>query len=260
MKNDNNDLKQLLRKIAGVVTIFALLTGCEKDKVESEVTIVTGTGDITAKVNEFRQVLGSQLNSTPGAVGGRREVNWDGVPADLLNKPLPGNFFNTIGTNVPPTRQRGLVYSSGVDNFQVSNDGFKGVNSETADAFAPFSGSHTFANVNTNLWKVEFQVPGEATPATVRGFGLVFSDVDVANSTFVEFFNGTESIGKFFAPVHDASSNFSFLGVHFKNQEVTHLMVGHNGTLAEGGADISDGGKKDFVVFDDFLFDEPVKQ
>ena len=260
MKNNHTDLKQLFRRIAGVVTIVTLLTGCEKDKVENDATVITGTGDIVAKVNEFRQVLGSQLNTTPGAVGGRREVNWDGVPADLLNKPLPGNFFNTIGSNIPSTRQRGLVYSSGVDNFQVSNDGFKGLNSETASAFTPFSGSQVFANVNSDLWKVEFQVPGEVTPATVRGFGLVFSDVDVANSTSVEFFNGAQSLGKFFAPVHDASSNLSFLGVYFKNQKVTHLMVGHDGILAEGGADVSTGGKKDFVVFDDFLFDEPVKQ
>lgn len=260
MKKNPSNLTQLLGIVAGVVTIFTLSTGCEKDKKENDVTVVTGAGDITAKVNEFRQVLGSQLNTTPGAIGGRREVNWDGVPADLLNKPLPGNFFNSVGTNIPPTRQRGLVYSSGVDNFQVSNDGFKGVNSATSDAFTPFSGSHTFASVNSDLWKVEFQVAGEATPATIRGFGLVLSDVDVANSTFVEFFNGTESLGKFFAPVHDATSNFSFLGVYFKNQTVTHLMVGHNGRLAEGGADVSTGGKKDFVVFDDFLFDEPVKK
>ena len=260
MKNDQLGLARLVRKMAAVLTIFTLVTACEKDKVENDVTVVTGSGDINAKVNEFRQLLGSQLNTTPGVIGGRREVNWDGVPTDLLNKPLPGNFFNTIGTNIPPTRQRGLVYSSGADNFQVSNDGFRSLNAETASAFTAFSGSQVFANVNSDLWKVDFQVPGETTPATVRGFGLVFSDVDVANSTFVEFFNGTESLGKFFAPVHDASTNFSFLGVHFKNQKVTHLMVGHDGKLAEGGADISTGGKKDFVVFDDFLFDEPVRQ
>jgi hypothetical protein len=260
MKNNHSVLKQLIAKLTGVIAICVLLAGCEKDKVENDVTVITGTGDITSKLNEFRQVLGPQLNTTPGAVGGHREVNWDGVPPELLNKPLPGNFFNTIGTSVPPTRQRGLVYSSGIDNFQVSNDGFVSVNASTAAAFAPFSGSQIFANVGSDLWKVDFQVPGEALPATVKGFGLVFSDVDKPNSTFIEFFNGTESIGKYFAPVHDASSNFSFLGVYFKNQKVTHIRVGHDGSLAEGGADVSAGGQKDFVVFDDFLFDEPVRQ
>ena len=109
---------------------------------------------------------------------------------------------------------------------------------------------------------MESRFPGSGSTyaATVSGFGIVFSDVDVPNSTFIEFFNGTVSVGKFFAPVHDATSNLSFLGVHFKNNKITHLQVGHDGPLAEGGKDVSAGGQKDFVVFDDFLFDEPVKQ
>ena len=160
----------------------------------------------------------------------------------------------------PPTRQRGLVYSSGVDNFQVSNDGFVSVNPSNAAAFIPFSGNQAFANVNSDLWKVDFQVPGQNIPATVRGFGMVFSDVDLPNTTFIEFFNGTESIGKFFAPVHDATSTHSFLGVHFKDKQITHVRIGHDGPLAGGGPDVSGGGQKDLVVFDDFLFDEPIKQ
>lgn len=249
----------LPRSIAGLFAIIVLATGCKKDKVENDTTVITANGDINSKVNEFRQVLGAQLNNAPGAVGGRREVNWDGVPAEFLNKPLTANFFNTPGSNTPATRQKGFVYSAGVNNFQVSDDGFKSVNSSTAASFSPFSGSQTFANVGSNLWDIGFQVPGEPIAATVRGFGLVFSDVDVPNSTFIEFFNGTESLGKFFAPVHDANSNLSFLGVYFKEQKITHVRVGHDGTLIDGGNDISAGGQKDFVVFDDFLFDEPVK-
>lgn len=260
MKNNYNILVQVSGKLAVLGSIFILSLGCKKDKTENDITVITASGDITSKVNEFRQVLGSQLNTTPGAIGGRREVNWDGVPADLLNKPLPNNFFNTTGTNVPATRQRGLVYSAGVNNFQVSDDGFSSINSSTASAFTPFSGDKTFANVGSNLWDIGFQVPGEPITATVKGFGLVFSDVDVPNSTFIEFFDGTQSIGKYYAPVHDSKSNLSFVGVYFSKQKITNIKVGHDGTLVEGGNDISAGGQKDFVVFDDFLFDEPVKQ
>lgn len=260
MEQNQNILTEGRHRLVCLFIFPLILLACKKENVNDDLTVVTGTGNISSKVNEFREVLGTKLNNTPGAVGGRREINWDAVPADLLDKPLAGNFFNTPGTNVPPARQKGLVYSASSDNFQVSKDGFKSANASTATGFSAFSGSQTFANVGSNLWEIGFQVPGEPVLATVRGFGIVFSDVDVANSTFIEFFNGTKSLGKFFAPVHDVHSSLSFLGVYFNNEEVTHIRVGHDGTLAEGGADVSSGGQKDFVVFDDFLFDEPVKQ
>ena len=260
MKHTNIIPSRFLFYVVVVATVSIFTVACKKDKVENDVKVISGTGDITSKVNEFRQILGSQLNTAPGAVGGRREINWDGVPADLLNKPLAGDFFNTIGNNIPATRQRGLVYSAGVNNFQVSSDGFKSANSSTVAEFTAFSGNQIFANVGGNLWDIGFQVPGEPVPATVQGFGLVFSDVDLANSTFIEFFDGDESAGKFYAPAHDANTNLSFLGVYFNNKKITHVRVSHDGKLTEGGKDISAGGQRDFVAFDDFLFDEPVKQ
>jgi len=259
MKNDNIPVN-VFRNLSAIVVIVIVLAGCEKDDAPADTKVVTASGNINSKVDQFRQILGTQLNSTPGAVGGRREINWDGIPAELLNKPLPGNFFNTVGNNVPATRQRGLVYSGGINNFQVSNDGFKSVNASTAEALTPFSGTQIFANVGSNLWDIGFQVPGEETLATVHGFGMVFSDVDSPNSTYMEFFNETKSLGKFFAPSHDANSNLSFLGVYFENEKVTHVRIGHDGTLNEGGNDISKGGQRDFVAFDDFFFDEPVKK
>jgi hypothetical protein len=258
MKKNRNILIQLIRRLIVIPLLSMVLFGCKKEKTENAITVFEANGDINQKLNEFRQLLGNQLNVTPGSVGGRREINWDAVPADLLNKPLAGNFFNTPGSNVPATRQKGLVYTAAVDNFQVSNDGFISINASTASAFSAFSGNQTFTNVGSNLWDIGFQVPGQPLPATIKGFGLVFSDVDVDKSTFIEFFDGPRSLGKFSAPVHDAGSKFSFLGVYFKDEKITHVRVSHDGTLAEGGNDITAGGQRDFVVFDDFLFDEPV--
>ena len=61
---------------AGAIVI-SLLTSCEKDS-ENEVVVISANGDISAKVDEFRQLLGATLNTAPGAVGGRRELNWEG--------------------------------------------------------------------------------------------------------------------------------------------------------------------------------------
>ena len=244
-------------QMIAVVGVF-LLSACKKDK-ENNIVVITASGDITAKVNEFRQVLGAQLNTTPGVTGGRREINWDGVPDSLVGKPLPVDFFNSIDVNAPAARKRGLVYASSGE-FRVSKTNFVEINSSAANQFGVFSGDKNFANISTNAWDVFPQVSGTSIAATVKGFGIVFSDVDVANSTFIEFFNGSQSLGKYFAPVRTASSSFSFLGVYFKTEKVTRIHVGHDGNLSTGGNDVTNGGTKDLVVLDDFLYDEPVKQ
>jgi hypothetical protein len=152
------------------------------------------------------------------------------------------------------------VYEPGTGEFRVSATNFIEVNGTTSGEFAAFSGDKTFANISGDLWPIKPEVPGLAEAATVKGFGIVFSDVDAANSTFLEFFNDSKSLGKFFVPVHGKDNSFSFLGVYFKDQKVTAIRVGHQGTLASGGKDISDGGTADLVILDNFIYDEPVKK
>jgi hypothetical protein len=260
MKNKKYLFIKSGRWLAAVLLASFLLSACDKDKDDEKVIIVSGTGDIQSTVDKFRSVLGGQLNTTPGAVGGYREVNWDAVPDELVGKAMPHNFFNTVGESVPASRQRGLTYDPGAGEFRVSATDFIEVNNTTGGEFAAFSGNKTFANISSDLWPIKPEVPGQAVAATVRGFGIVFSDVDVANSTFLEFYNENKSLGKFFVPVRSGQSSFSFLGVYFKSDKVTSVKVGHQGTLVTGGKDVSDGGTNDLVILDNFIYDEPVKK
>jgi hypothetical protein len=238
------------------------LAACSKDDEpgdnNDDATVITATGDINAKLTEFRQLLGDQLNTTPGATGGRREINWDGVPDDLLNKKLPENFFNPTAPGSPAANQRGLTYSA-VGSFQVSKTNFAEVNAGASNQFSSFSGDKSFANVSSKLWDVEFEVPGFTDPAKTKGFGIVFADVDLPQSTSLEFFNGDKNLGKFFVPAKNGS-NFSFLGVHFKNEFITRIRVAHDGQLDNGQNDISNSGPVDLVVMDNFLYSEPIKK
>src|SRR5262249_27859070 len=66
-------------------------------------TVITGAGDITAVVEQYRALLGGPNNgATPGALAtGRREINWDGVPDDLATPNfLPADFFNARGAQL----------------------------------------------------------------------------------------------------------------------------------------------------------------
>ncbi len=254
--------------VTGVIKLMVLLLAlqvlwlsCKKDDVnrEPQATVITATGDISTKLNEFRQLLGAALNTTTGQTSGRREINWDGVPDQFALQSLPANFFNPTESGSQQSLQRGFVYQSSGD-FRVSAAGFKEVNASAAAEFASFSGNKSFANVSSALWTTSFQVAGQLTAATVKGFGVVFTDVDAANTSSLEFFDTNDkSLGKFFAPVHDNSSPHSFLGVQFSNARISKIKIAHgNGALIAGGKDISDGGLNDLVVLDDFLYDEPL--
>jgi hypothetical protein len=206
-------------------------------------------------------LLGDPLNTVTGLTSGRREINWDGVPDSLMDKKLADDFFNPTESNAPVARQRGLAYSPDNGEFMVSNKNFENINPLAASQFSSFSGNKTFANVSSSLWPVEFQVAGQKTPAFVKGFGAVFSDVDLNNSTSLEFFNGTKSIGKYFVPPHDVTNSFSFLGVYFKNNEkITKVLVSHKGFLSGGQKDVTDNGPDDLIILDDFLYSEPMAQ
>lgn len=101
-------------------------------------------------------------------------------------------------------------------------------------------------------------VAGEEKPAAVNGFGAVFSDVDLADVSFLEFFSGDKSHGKYFVQPHNEASRLSFLGVYFKDATVTKVKIAHgNGIIAAGQKDITNGGSKDIVAMDDFFYNEP---
>ncbi len=245
-------------------SLFFLACNKDDDYVEAapepQSTIVTASGDLTAALTQFRSLLGDSLNTVPGKISGRREVNWDGVPAALNNNDaFPFDFFNTVGDAAPNGRKRGLLYLNNGTTFRVDSSDFAGIDASYAVQFNAFSGKRTFSGASNHITELVFQIPGQSTPAFVKGFGVVFSDVDIANSTSLEFFNGTKSLGVYKAPVAGANS-FSFLGVHFPNEKVTRVKItSGNAKLAAGVKDISDGGTNDLVVMDDFFYNEPVQ-
>jgi hypothetical protein len=257
-------------KIFSIITVSAvILTSCSKDggygsnpppPPQIESTVISGAGDLTAPIAQFRALIGDPLNSTPGQTTGRREVNWDGVPANFTNaNNFPFDFFNLTDPNGANGRKRGLVYSNTGTAFRVDSTSFSEIDASYAAEFKPFSGKRLFAYMATNISEATFRVPGTAVEASVKGFGLVFSDVDDPNSTSVEFFNGSKSLGVFKAPIRNDANGFSFLGVFFPKEKITKIRItAGNGILQAGVKDISAQGTKDLVVMDDFFYSEPL--
>lgn len=246
--------------------VASALTACDEDAYDTPVAptpappsaeLVTGSGDLTAKVDAFRALLGEPRNG--GAVGpslaGRREINWDGVPAAFNNgdNAFPGNFFNT---NV----KLGLVVSTDGTGFRNDSSLFGDLDASMASQFGTFSPNKLFTVNGSNLIDVRFQLAGQATPAVVAGFGAVFVDVDVPNQTTLEFFDRNDrSLGLLQVPPRSAGSALSFAGARFPSSIVARVRITlGTGTLRSGLKDVSAGGPIDAVVLDDFLYAEPL--
>ena len=99
-------------------------------------------------------------------------------------------------------------------------------------------------------------MPGSngATAATVNAFGAIFSDVDTANVSSLQFFDPFgASLGTFFVPAIAGSETFSFLGVLFDAGERVSSVRITSGNVALSATATAN----DQVAMDDFIFSEP---
>jgi len=209
---------------------------------------------IQTTVDAFRTALGPLNPNVAGSFGsGRREINWDGVP-DALSAPnaLPANFFNVNST-------RGVVFSTAGTGFEVSANSsvgsieFDNINATYSSSFQTFSAQRLFTPLGSNVMDVNFFVPGSTTASFTSAFGAIFTDVDVTNTTSLQFFDTSNvSLGTFFAPVQN--NGLSFLGVQFNAGERVGRVRIITGNAALGGVDSP---TNDVVVMDDFVYAEP---
>jgi len=209
---------------------------------------------IQTTVDAYRTALGTLNPNVAGSAGsGRREINWDGVP-DALSAPnnLPANFFNV---NSP----RGVVFSTPGTGFEVSGNAgvapieFDNINATYSGIFQTFSAQRLFTPIGSNVMDVNFFVPGSGTASYTSAFGAVFADVDLANTTSLQFFDTNNiSLGTFFVPT--SNTGLSFLGIQFNAGERVGRVRITTGNAALGGNDSS---TNDMVVMDDFIYAEP---
>lgn len=266
-------------KIVVALSAFAVIASCSKESssvdnnpaeatagknFKAEAIVIKASGEITEALNEYRVLLGN-LNSapaapgTPGLTSGRREVNWDGVAAPNLNNAnFPGDFFGSFNPLDGNGRKRGIIFSTPGTGLRVSDNDLGELDLSYPLQFDAFSPTKTFIAEGSTITDVFFKVPGQNLDATVNAFGVVFSDVDHAASTSILFYHGSDLLGEFKAPRKGLQDSFSFLGVYFPDDLVTHVrIISGTDPLAPGVKDISEGGGKDLVAMDDFIYSEP---
>lgn len=264
---------------SGAAPARAASLAASSSESHSHARVFRGAGDITATVNAFRDALGALNANTPGSQpSGRREINWDAVPAQFTNtNTFPADFFNQPA----PGRARGAVFSTRGTGFRTSDNNFADVAPTFDGPFQFFSPIRTFMPVGSSRMTVDFFVPGSTVAATSTGFGVAFSDVDREGSASIRLLDARgRSLGRFIAPT--APGGLSFVGVMFPTAVVASVEIrsgraavviaapglaglfrksehGHgDGDDDEDGDD--DHGRhrnRDLVIMDDFIFGEP---
>jgi hypothetical protein len=227
---------------------------------------------IQGTVDEYRAALGAPNNgNTAGPLAsGRREINWDGGGGvDATTAPVtPFNvFLNTRGAQLT-TPGTGLSQAPPSGGPQGGVAGLFD-NPTYATIFTAFSPLRLFTPVGSNVTEASFSVPGTngTVPATVSGFGAVFTDVDQPDgsgpgkkqgnrgaSTLIEYFDiHGNLLFSSFVPSSPGDGSQSFFGILFDAPVIASLRI-TTGDVAPGP---DDERGRDIVMMDDFIYGEP---
>lgn len=229
---------------------------------------------IQSSVDSFRKAVdpNNQVNgNNPGPLAiGRREINWDGVGGTLVTTD-PVTPFNTfLNTRGSQFTTPGIGLTQGPPSGGPQGGLATLFNNSTyATTFKAFSAFRLFTPVGSNITNALFFIPGSNgnTPATVRGFGAVFTDVDQPDgsgpsqdksnrgaSTLVEFF-GTDGRLLFSStvPASPGDGGQSFFGIVFNDARIASVRI----TAGNSALGPDDDAKHDVVAMDDFIYGEP---
>jgi hypothetical protein len=224
--------------------------------------------DIQAAVDQFRAHLGPNNGIGGSFTSGRREINWDGVP-DGASEPhsLSPDFFNFLSprgamftSTAQPDVNGPLLQPVAVSSSPASGVAlrFGNINPQYATEFQSFSEPRLFTAPGSNVVEITFFIPRTKIPASVSGFGAVFTDVDTPVTQILLYDETGRIIPHNCGPVLTADKGLSFKGISLDQQfdRISRvLLILGNAPLSAANTDGVNG--VDVVAMDDFIYGEP---
>jgi hypothetical protein len=239
------------------------------------------------------------LAGVKGLVGpvatGHREVVWDGVPEDQRNLTnFSATFFDRQVAGTEGV-QGGVIFKATGGTGEQVNDAlatvlpdpatvgppnnpnaplggdFSNLNPAYAGNLIAFTQNAEFAPLGTTTTDVTFHVASTMTKGFVIGFGVVFTSVDKAQASSLEFFDQNDvSIVKVFVPLQSRGPDpfagpvagtpgnipFSFAGYIDRTKRIGRVRI-TNGEVPVDTATNDNPGGADVVVIDDIYYGEP---
>ncbi|HEY0426745.1 MAG TPA: VCBS repeat-containing protein [Pyrinomonadaceae bacterium] len=234
----------------------------------------TSAVNIQDTITLFRQDLGGANNGVGNSyTTGRREIDWDDVPDNLASPNyLPNNYYNS-------TSARGVIIDNPcnrADYIRVSADSSNATNTPVrfgdidpsyTNNFKAYSGQRIFSPTDSSFAgrcsevDINFYVPGTNIPATVNGFGAVFSDIDVFGRAMI-FVYGVDGKRLIPSPTSTTALPFnnglSFLGISFNSGErIARVRIYLSYDALQLGVPDENNMGFDVVAMDDIIYGEP---
>lgn len=228
-------------------------------------TQFTGIGiDATAlapTVDAYKYELNNGGGTAPTAPDpvnnpdGFRSINWDAAPESVSDPNFfPGDFFNANFNR----RARGMGFTTTGVGFLLSATLASGnpINFGYGPEFTTFSPERLFSPLGSNVFDVHFFNPvNPVQAALVDGFWAVFTDVELPNTTHMDYFDENNALLASI-DVPELDKGLSFAGIHFDSEgSVVSRVRVYLGNFELG---ITEGGPIDIVVMDDFIAGEMV--
>jgi len=245
---------------AGFALVWISSTGVEAASVSFSAGGDDTTASIQTIVDRFRNALGNTHNgylaSSAAIPGGRRDIHWEGLGARTGTAgEMPFNVFldnRGARVNTPGT---------GFLQTPVTNTLLTSINPTYATTFAAFSTIRISTPTDSHISDGFFFLPGTlgAVGATVGGFGVIFSEVDLSHTTQLRFFGGnhTQPFSAFVTPGTGANASLSFLGeVGNAGEPIARVRI----TTGNSALGFNETTNVDVVVMDEFLTGEPLPE
>ena len=265
----------IVLSLLAAFVVLPRLAGAQDDvsnsavaEISDPVAVFQAAGPTTTSI----QGTGDRYRDAVSALAGRREINWDGGSTTNETTAVAGNPFSgfLITRGALFTTPDGTGFVQAPAGTDVAPGGLAGLfgNPTYKTSFRAFSASRLFSAIGGKVTDVSFFVPGGGNvPATVSGFGAVFTDVDQPNgsgpaqkrgnrhaSTLIEYYGANgELLFSSFVPASPGDGGLSFFGVVFPDARIARVRI-TSGDTAPGP---DDSAKHDVVMMDDFIYGEP---
>lgn len=221
----------------------------------------------------FNDITGTVDNGTGGSYKtGRREIDLGLIPDNFAEPNIfPGDFFKTTvprGALMRSTCRSSLIaVSADVINPTGTPIAFQNIEPTYLNNFVTFNSQRMLAmKWSTAGWgtcssfMITFSIPGTNIPATVKGFGVVYTDTDTGTNTQMRFFdvNGAQLGGNTTFGALSNSGGLSFVGISYNaGERIAAVEIMSGGMpLAQGGID-GPGFTEDRVAIGAMFYAEP---